>query len=144
MANFLNLGNEKFLWAKGIDDKVISYLKTCFNNKEQISSAVHQSMLKYFKEYLCVGGMPSVVDIFLKTNVGIGIANLILVQYRTTKPGIIFELKVDSSPIDAIKQIKQKNYLESFNTYKGKILLIGINLDSKTKKHTVLIEEVNK
>lgn len=59
---------EEFLWAKGIDDKVISYLKTCFNNKEQISSAVHQSMLRYFKEYLCVGGMPSVVDIFLKTN----------------------------------------------------------------------------
>ena len=25
-------------------------------------------MLRYFKEYLCVGGMPSVVDIFLKTN----------------------------------------------------------------------------
>ncbi len=88
--------------------------------------------------------MPSVVDIFKKTNVGIGRANLILVPYRTTKPGIIFELKVDSSPIDAIKQIKQKNYLESFNTYKGKILLIGINLDSKTKKHSVLIEEVNK
>ena len=37
-----------------------------------------------------------------------------------------------------------KNYLESFNTYKGKILLIGINLDSKTKKHSVLTEEVNK
>ena len=48
--------------------------------------------------------MPSVVDIFKKTNVGIGRANLILVPYRTTKPGIIFELKVDSSPIDTIKQ----------------------------------------
>ena len=82
-------------------------------------------------------------NFFKEPNVGIGRADLILVPYRTTKPGIIFELKVDSSPIDAIKQIKQKNYLESFNTYKGKILLIGINLDSKTKKHSVLIEEVN-
>lgn len=25
-------------------------------------------MLKYFKEYICVGGMPAVVDVFLKTN----------------------------------------------------------------------------
>ena len=83
-------------------------------------------------------------NFFKEPNVGIGRADLILVPYRTTKPGIIFELKVDSSPIEAIKQIKQKNYLESFNTYKGKILLIGINLDSKTKKHSVLIEEVNK
>ena len=83
-------------------------------------------------------------NFFKEPNVGIGRADLILVPYRTTKPGIIFELKVDSSPIEAIKQIKQKNYLEAFNTYKGKILLIGINLDSKTKKHSVMIEEVNK
>ena len=67
-----------------------------------------------------------------------------LIPYRTTKPGIIFELKVDTNPIEAINQIKQRNYIEAFNTYKGKILLIGINLDSKTKKHSVLIEEVNK
>ncbi len=67
-----------------------------------------------------------------------------LIPYRTTKPGIIFELKVDTNLVEAINQIKQKNYLEPFNTYKGKILLIGINLDSKTKKHSVLIEEVNK
>ena len=26
------------------------------------------AMLKYFKEYICVGGMPAVVDVFLKTN----------------------------------------------------------------------------
>lgn len=25
-------------------------------------------MLNYFKEYICVGGMPAVVDVFLKTN----------------------------------------------------------------------------
>ena len=48
--------------------KIIVLLDQNFNNKEQISSAVHQSMLRYFKEYLCVGGMPSVVDILLKTN----------------------------------------------------------------------------
>lgn len=35
-------------------------------------------------------------------------------------------------------------YLKSFANYEGKILLIGINLNSKAKKHSVLIEEVNK
>ena len=31
-------------------------------------------------------------------------ADLILIPYRTTKPGIILELKVDSNPIDVIKK----------------------------------------
>ena len=64
--------------------------------------------------------------------------------YRTNKPWIIFELKVDSSCLEAIKQIKEKDYLKSFANYEGKILLIGINLNSKTKKHSVLIEEIYK
>ena len=41
---------EEFLWAKGIND------------------AVHIAMLNYFKEYIWVGRMPAVVDVFLKTN----------------------------------------------------------------------------
>lgn len=58
---------EEFLWAKGISKDVINYLKECFNNKEQISKAVHESMIRYFKEYICVGGLPEAVNIFLKT-----------------------------------------------------------------------------
>lgn len=58
---------EEFLWAKGISKDVINYLKKCFNNKEQISKAVHESMIRYFKEYICVGGLPEAVNIFLKT-----------------------------------------------------------------------------
>ena len=58
---------EEFLWAKGISKDVINYLKNCFNNKEKISKAVHESMIRYFKEYICVGGLPEAVNIFLKT-----------------------------------------------------------------------------
>ena len=58
---------EEFLWAKGISKDVINYLKDCFNNKEKISKAVHESMIRYFKEYICVGGLPEAVNIFLKT-----------------------------------------------------------------------------
>ena len=46
-----SLDFEEFLWAKGISKDVINYLKECFNNKEQISKAVHESMIRYFKEY---------------------------------------------------------------------------------------------
>ncbi len=58
---------EEFLWAKGISDNVITYLKECFINKKQISNAIHTSMLRYFREYICVGGLPEAVNIFLNT-----------------------------------------------------------------------------
>ena len=59
---------EEFLWAKGVDEKVTNYLRTCFINKEKISKATHEAMLRYFKEYICVGGLPEVVKTFINTS----------------------------------------------------------------------------
>ena len=59
---------EEFLWAKGIGENVISYLKDCYEKKEPVSEATHNAMLRYFKEYLCVGGLPYVVSRFVETN----------------------------------------------------------------------------
>ena len=42
----------------------------------------------------------------------------------------------------ALKQIKEKNYPESLFKYSGKILLIGISYDKKTKEHQCVIEEI--
>ena len=58
---------EEFLWAIGINEDTIDYLKRCFKNKEEINEAVHQSFIKYFREYLCVGGLPDVVKTFIST-----------------------------------------------------------------------------
>ena len=58
---------EEFLWAKGIEDKVIDQIKESFSNVKPVSSALHQAMIRHFKEYICVGGMPKVVDTFLST-----------------------------------------------------------------------------
>jgi predicted AAA+ superfamily ATPase len=59
---------EEFLWAKGIGENVIEYLKNCYEKKEPVSEATHNAMLRYFKEYLCVGGLPYVVSRFVETN----------------------------------------------------------------------------
>ena len=55
----------------------------------------------------------------------------------------IVELKVDSTPSDAISQIKEKEYFNSLGNYKGKILLLGISYDSKTLKHGSKVEIIN-
>ncbi len=59
---------EEFLWAKGISETVIEEVKNKFNERKPVSDAIHTSMLRYFREYICVGGMPYVVDRFLSTN----------------------------------------------------------------------------
>ena len=59
---------EEFLWAKGISLDVIEYIKECYRNLIPIRDAVHDSMLRYFREYICVGGLPYVVDRFITTN----------------------------------------------------------------------------
>ncbi len=59
---------EEFLWAKRVPDEVISYVKQCFRDRKPVRETVHQSMLRYFKEYICVGGLPYIVDRFVSTN----------------------------------------------------------------------------
>ncbi|MBQ6673848.1 MAG: AAA family ATPase, partial [Spirochaetia bacterium] len=59
---------EEFLWAKGIGEDVIGYLRECFEKKKPVSDAVHAAMLRYFKEYICVGGLPYIVDRFVATS----------------------------------------------------------------------------
>lgn len=59
---------EEFLWAKGIDSQLIDYVKTCYLQREPVRDAVHKSLMRYFREYICVGGLPAVVRVFLETN----------------------------------------------------------------------------
>ncbi len=60
---------------------------------------------------------------------------------------MIIELKVDSTPEDAIRQIKDKNYALRFKgklgekkIYDGRILAVGITYHKKTKKYSCKIE----
>lgn len=59
---------EEFLWAKSLKEETVEYLRDCFNKRMVVSDAIHTSMLRYFREYMCVGGMPAVVKVFKETN----------------------------------------------------------------------------
>lgn len=66
------------------------------------------------------------------------------VEYLYKYPALVFELKWDKSASIAIQQIKDRNYPSSLQQYTGNILLIGINYNTKDKKHSCLIEEYKK
>lgn len=59
---------EEYLLARGIDNEIISHLADCYRNKTKIDQSIHESMTTYFKEYLCIGGMPDAVNTFLLTH----------------------------------------------------------------------------
>lgn len=59
---------EEFLWANGVQDATIQYLKTCMHTKMQVLPAVHETMTKLFYSYIVVGGMPDVVQTYVDTH----------------------------------------------------------------------------
>lgn len=59
---------EEWLWANGIQQQHLDYLRQCFEQETPVSQAVHQRMRELLLKYVIVGGMPEVVATFMKTN----------------------------------------------------------------------------
>lgn len=58
---------EEFLWANGINDKVIDSVKSCFENERVVPDGVHKAMMELLYRYVIVGGLPEVVNKYLET-----------------------------------------------------------------------------
>ncbi len=57
---------EEFLWAVGIKENLILEVKKCFENKTPIDEYILTQLNKQFKMFLIVGGMPRIVDEYVK------------------------------------------------------------------------------
>lgn len=76
---------EEFLWANNIGEETIHYIKNKFDNCEKIDEATHERLKKIFLMYIIVGGMPRVVDEYIKTNkldIVLNIQKNIISDYR--------------------------------------------------------------
>ena len=58
---------EEFRWALG-DTVTIPLLRTAFEKRMSLGDAVHRKMMRDFRLYMLVGGMPQAVETYLKTN----------------------------------------------------------------------------
>ena len=72
----------------------------------------------------------------------LGRADISFIPYDNTHIPMFVELKVNSTPEDAIKQIKERKYFNSLGEYHGKVLLLGISYNDKTLKHNSQIEVI--
>ena len=73
---------------------------------------------------------------------GAGKADFIFYPNDKGKPAFILELKKNSTPAEALKQIKEKRYATVLKDYTGQKLAVGISYDEKLKKHSVKIEDI--
>ena len=63
--NMYPMDFEEFLWALG-DTSTIPFLKECYYNKTKVDIA-HNRIMKDFRTYILVGGMPQAVLEYIKT-----------------------------------------------------------------------------
>lgn len=55
---------EEFLWALG-DETTMPFVRTCFERRLPLGDALHRKVMRQFREYMLVGGMPQSVLAYL-------------------------------------------------------------------------------
>lgn len=103
-----------------------------YGDENSLSCVVTLAYLAARDDYKIVREMPA----------GIGFADFIFYPNNKSKPAFIVELKKDSTPEEALKQIREKRYALALKDYTGQKLAVGISYNSKTKTHKVKIEDI--
>ncbi len=68
---------EEFAVANGVSHAVLGTIRDAFENRKEVDGIVHDLMMRLFRLYLVVGGMPAAVSKYLETN---NIAEVVKVQ----------------------------------------------------------------
>ena len=58
---------EEFLWGMGISEEMIMNLCRYIDSKDIVPEAIHSQMMKYFRQYIAIGGMPEAVQKYIDT-----------------------------------------------------------------------------
>ena len=142
--------SEKMLqavWCKDVSvmEQILSFAHNtetpilAYNNETELSAIVNLVFLSARDFY----------RVEREDKAGIGFVDFIFYPQQQGMPGIILELKVDHTPEEAIKQIKEKQYVLKFHgklgenfTVPEKILAVGIGYNKKDKKHHCKVESI--
>ena len=120
--------------AEGIEraHRELSILQ--YNNENALSCTINLAFYFAREYYTIIRELPA----------GKGFADICLIprKLHIDKPAVIIELKWDRSAEGAISQIKNREYVNALNDYKGNLILAGVNYNRKTKKHTCVIEKI--
>lgn len=65
--NMYPMDFEEFLWAVG-DEVTADTIRTFLNSKRAVGNAVHRNLMRIFRLYMAVGGMPQAVETYIEKN----------------------------------------------------------------------------
>ena len=132
LQNTLN-GNETEVVNAIVRVRNTNYAPMFYNNEQALRYVIKFAYIVCIDYYLKVEELPT----------GHGIADVVFLPKRDTSlPAMIVELKWNQTAEGAIKQIKEKDYPSLISEYTGDILLVGINYNEDTKKHSCKIEKI--
>ena len=57
---------EEFLWAMG-EDQALDMVRECYEKRIPVGEAVHGKIMRLFKQYMLVGGMPQAVSAYVQS-----------------------------------------------------------------------------
>ena len=105
---------------------------TFYNNEQALRSVIRMAYLTCIDEYQEIQELPG----------GKGYADIVFIPKKNNpNPPMLIELKWNKTESTAITQIKEQNYPQILQGLSDSVLLVGINYDTKTKKHTCIIEK---
>ena len=106
-----------------------------YNDEQALRSIVKFAYISCANEYMKIEELPS----------GRGYADIVYIPAKNNGlPALLIELKMDSTSVGAIAQIREKHYPKVLKDYFDEVILCGINYNSKTKIHTCKIEKLQK
>lgn len=122
-------------FAHNTESPLLSY-----NNEAELSAVVNLCYLSARNKY----------RVEREEKAGKGFADFIFYPLRKNADGIILELKINSTPKEALEQIKDKGYVLRFmgkmgegKPFTGRVVAVGISYDKKTKEHKCMIEKLD-
>lgn len=130
------LGQKEKSVAEGLDRahmEVASILT--YNDENCLGCAIALAYYSARKDYKIIREMPA----------GHGFADVIFLPLPfSRKPAMVIELKYDKSADTAIRQIKDRQYIQGLEGYSGEILLVGVNYDKNdgNKPYSCVIDKV--
>ncbi|MCQ2211579.1 MAG: AAA family ATPase [Paludibacteraceae bacterium] len=107
---------EEFLWALNCGEEVIAEMKSCFEKGVSLNPSLHENILKRFRYYLLIGGLPEAVNAFLEDRH--------VQRVRDVQQTISELYKVDASQYDLERKLKIRRVYD----------LIPSNLENKRKR----------
>ncbi len=71
MINMFPMDFEEFLMVQSNGEYLIEYIKKCFETNNPMDDVIHEKLIELYRKYLCIGGMPEMVEDFASKNMNI-------------------------------------------------------------------------